>query len=265
MDASPPRPNIPSLLETLGRTPSATSRATGLARSTIQRVSRGTTSPTIETLREFALAAGYDVTVSLVQASDPLAAVGARVILDPATPSLENLEAWKMVAPVDVRAISAWVARLERQAGNDPKRQLELAGRLAAPQHRTGARYFAAKPGTTQERVINVASSALGSHVGALSGVVAAHAHLGHAPDPGPVLVWTNELDAVSDRLAATLREMGEYQPAGVLLAPTTPEYFIDMVTLTREDRHVVSPIQAALDLYGLGYDGLATEITAGW
>jgi transcriptional regulator with XRE-family HTH domain len=257
--------DVPSLLETLGSTPSASARATGLARSTIQRVSSGTTSPTLETLRELALAAGYDIDLRLVPASDAAAAVAARVMVDPATPALDDLEGRGVTGDGNIEAISQWVSRLERQSNNDPKRVLELAGRFSAPQHRKGARFFAPKSGLTQERLIDIANSALDGHFGALSGVAAARVYAGHAPDPGPVVVWTGDLDAVADRLAASLREVGEYQHAGVLLSPTTSGYFVDMLMPPAWEHNVVSPIQAAIDLFGLGYDMLANEITDGW
>ncbi|MGM7671786.1 helix-turn-helix domain-containing protein [Microbacterium sp. A93] len=257
--------DVAKLINEMGRTPSATARATGLSRMTVHRLRDGVSSPTLATLRELALAAGYDIDVSLVPASDPAAAVAARVMADPATPPLDHLEEWGMTDPGDVEAISTWVTRLERQGGHDPKRLLELAGRSSAPQHRKGARFFAPKPGLTQEQIVEIANSALGGLTGALSGVAAARVYLGHAPDPGPVVSWTNDLAAVAQRLASTLREADEYQPAGVLLAPTMPAYFIDMMMPPAWDHQIVSPIQAAIDLYGLGYEELANEITEGW
>lgn len=257
--------DIPALIELLGSTPSATARATGLARSTIQRIHNGTTSPTIATLRELALAAGYDVNVQLVPASDPAAAVAARVIADPATPGRDALRAWAMAAPEEARDIEQWVDRLDRQVGHDQTELLRLAGRYAAPQHRKGARFFAPKAGLTQQQMIDVASSALRPVNGALSGVVAALAYLGHAPDPGPIVVWTMNPDAVTERLTATMREVDEYQPAGIVVAPTTQAYLVDMLTPPDWEHQIVSPIQAAIDLYGLGYDQLGDEISEGW
>ncbi len=257
--------DIPSLIESLGSTPSATARATGLARSTIQRIHNGTTSPSMQTLRELALAAGYDVDVQLKPASDPAAAVAARVIADPATPTLEELDGWGMTTPEEAREIEVWVARLSRQVNDDRRGLLQLAGRYSAPQHRKGARFFAPKPGLTQEQTIQVANSALRPLSGALSGVAASRVYLGHAPDPGPVVVWSTDADAVAARLSATMREVDEYQPAGVLVAPTMQAYFVDMMQPPVWEQQIVSPIQAAIDLCGLGYDQLADEITEGW
>lgn len=257
--------DVSSLIAQLGSTPSATARATGLSRMTVRRVREGVSSPTMETLREFALAAGYDIDLSLVPASDPAAAVAARVITDPATPTLDDLEGWGMTSPEEIAEIQGWVLRLGRRAGDDPKRLIEMAGRYSAPQHRKGARFFAPKPGLTQEQTIDVTNSALRRLDGALSGVAAARAYLGHAPDPGPVVAWSTETDAVAERLAQTMREVDDYQPAGVLVAPTMQAYFVDMLMPPNGEHQVVSPIQAAIDLYGLGYEQLAEEITQGW
>lgn len=257
--------DVAALIETLGSTPSATARATGLARSTVQRIASGKTSPTLETLRELALAAGLDLDLRLVPASDPTAAIAARVIADPATPTLEALGAWELMQPGDIEAIRQWVARLPRLAGADQRQQLQVAGRASAPQHRKGARFFAPKPGLAQDQTIEVAHSALGDLPGALSGVAAARVYLGHAPDPGPVVVWTTDVDAAAERLAATLRDVDEYQAAGVVVAPTPQAYFVDTLRSPNASHQVVSPIQAALDLWGLGYDKLADEITEGW
>src|SRR4051794_1563582 len=103
--------DVAELIEELGRTPSSTARATGLSRMTIHRLRDGISSPTLATLRELALAAGYDVDVSLVPASDPAAAVAARAMVDPATPTLEGLEGWEMTDPDEVEAITKWVTR----------------------------------------------------------------------------------------------------------------------------------------------------------
>lgn len=248
------------MIAELGRTPSATARAAGVARSTLHRISTGKTSPSLETLRELALVAGLDLEVTLVPASDPAAAVAARVIADPAMPEIDD---WKEAYEAD--AVIEWVARLRRLVDGDHKRLLQRAGDYSAPQHRKGARFFAPKPGLTQERVTEVANSAIGRLDGALSGVAASKVYLGYATDPGPVVVWAREVDKVAERMGATLKEVPEYQPAGVLVAPTVPAYFVDMLQPPTWDQRVVSPIQAAIDLYGLGYDRLADEITEDW
>lgn len=257
--------DIGSFLETLGDNPTELSRATGLSRSTIYRVRDGQSSPTLETMRELALAAGYDIDVALVPASDPAAAIAARVLADPATPEIEEFEELGLANAAEVAQIKEWIARLQRHAGEDRERLLQLAGRYSAPQHRKGARYFASKPGISQERIVEIADSALGHRWGALSGVAAARVYLGHAPDPGPVVAWTTDIDTVAERLSATLREVDEYQPAGVVVAPTMQAYMLDMLQPGQWDHCIVSPIQAAIDVYGLGYDGLANEITEGW
>lgn len=110
-----------------------------------------------------------------------------------------------------------------------------------------------------------MANSALLPLNTALSGVAAAHAYLGQAPDPGPILVWSTDIGEVAERLAESFHEVGDYQPAGILLAPTMQSYLVDMVMPPAWNQQIVSPFQAAIDLYGLGYDQLADEITEGW
>jgi transcriptional regulator with XRE-family HTH domain len=257
--------DVPTLIGELGASPSATARTTGLSRATVRRVRDGVSSPTMDTLRELALAAGYDLDIALVPASDPAAAVAARVLVDPATPAVDVLEAQGLALPGEAAAVAGWMGRLERHDVGEPDRLLEVAGRFSAPQHRRNARYFAPKSGVPQERIIDIAGGALGDRPGALSGVAAALLYLGHAPDPGPVVAWTVDVEGVAERMGATLREVGEYQPAGVLLAPTMSAYLIDMVRPPDWPQRVVSPIQAALDLHGLGHRELAHEITEGW
>ncbi len=257
--------DVAELIEQLGSTPSATARSTGLSRMTVLRVRDGVSSPSLTTLRELALAAGFDLDVSLVPASDPAAAMAARVIADPTVPELGEWDTLGLGTAVEVKAITEWVARLERQVDGDRTRLLPLAGRYSAPQHRKGARFFAPKPGISQSRLIDIASSAIGHLRGALSGVAAAQFYLGHAPDPGVVVAWTTDVAAVANRLSLTLREVDEYQPAGVIVAPTMGSYLLDMVMPPQSTHPLVSPIQTAIDFYGLGYDLLADEITEGW
>jgi len=257
--------DVATLIKELGTTPSATARATGLSRMTVLRVRDGVSSPSMTTLREFALAAGFDLDISLVPASDPAAAMAARVIADPTVPELGEFKTLGLGTAADVIAITEWVDRLERQADGARTRLLPLAGRYSAPQHRKGARYFAPKPGISQSRLIDIASSAVDTVRGALSGVAAAQFYLGHAPDPGVVVAWTTDVAAVASRLSLTLREVDEYQPAGVIVAPTVDSYLLDMVRPPQSTHPLVSPIQAAIDFYGLGYDLLADEITEGW
>lgn len=72
----------------------------------------------------------------------------------------------------------------------------------------------------------------------ALSGVPAMRLYVGEAPEPGPMIIWTENVDAVAQALQHTLREAREYQPAGVFVAPTHTATFID--TLTRPQMQIL-------------------------
>lgn len=270
--------DIPTLITELGSTPSATARATGLSRMTVQRVRDGVSSPSLGTLREFALAAGFDLDVRLVPASDPAAAIAARVLLDPTLQSLEAAEASGNSNPDDHQAIIEWVERLQRHRDTSPRSLLARAGTYAAPQHRPGARHFRPKPGLTQQHLFDIAASATAARSTehtrvALSGMPAALTYLGAAPHPGPIIIWARNtdtdtntnVDTVADRLSTTLHEAESYQPGGILVAPTMQATFIDAFEQAATRTPLVSPIQAALDLHGLGYAELANQITEGW
>ncbi|RLP76447.1 XRE family transcriptional regulator [Mycetocola tolaasinivorans] len=279
--------DIDALIRELGKTPSETARATGLSRMTVQRVRDGASSPGIATLREFALAAGYDISVSLVPTSDPLAALAARALLDPAfrahlpaapdvavgsvsladsahaTDSRSADTATLLLAHPEVRA---WIARFDRWNAHTPDEILAVAGRASAPQHRAGARYFRPRPGFTHERFLKLLGLAASSGHGdyALSGVPVADLYLG-GHTLGPTVLWTTDAEGVAARIGETLHEDAHFQPAGVIIAPTPPDYLIDSVSAELPGLRIVSPIQAALDLHGLGFTERAALITEGW
>ncbi|MBP1325045.1 transcriptional regulator with XRE-family HTH domain [Leucobacter exalbidus] len=249
--------DISTMIEQVGRTPTSTARLTGLSRMTIQRVREGTSVPTIATLRELALAAGYDIAVTLVAPGDPAAAVAARVMYD-------SMLATSVAESDDV---AQWVARLKRHQLTAPDEVLALAGKYAAPQHHPQARFFAPRSGFSHDRLTSAVNSAGVTSQGAfaLSGIAAADYYLFTSGSVGPVVLWSEHAEAACDALSATFREAPDYQPGGILVAPAPPEYFVDSLTDEKEHLTVVSPIQAALDLHGLGYTNLALNVTEGW
>lgn len=261
------------MIQEAGRHPSATARATGLSRMTVQRVRDGVSSPGLQTLREFALLAGYDVRVTVVPASDPAAAVAARSLLDPEfhhhsgelPGSPESADAG--VNRVDEFEVRGWIERFERWGVVSPQKVLETAGRYAAPQHRDGSRFFPPRAGFSAERVIKLAGAAAASSHSrhALSGVGAADFYLARGASPGPQIVWAEDVGAVSETLGATLHEVGNYQPAGVIVAPAPAEYFFDSILDPVSGQTFVAPIQVALDLHGLGFSDLGSSLTEGW
>lgn len=255
------------LLEQAGRTPSATARVTGLSRVTVQRVRDGVSSPTLKTLRELALAEGYDLDVRLVPPSDPAAAIAARVMLDPEMTQHVEFGALEGNTQSPSADVAAWVERIERQQKATLDEILAFAGRYSAPQFRKGAQHFAPRPGLSRERIAKATGYAGASSSGpyAISGVPAAELYLDHEVTLGPTVVWAEQPDAIVAALEASFRRVDSYQPGGIVVAPTLTEYFVDSVTDPVTRFVFVSPIQAAIDLHGLGYIGLAESITEGW
>lgn len=257
--------NVAELLNKLGESPSASARATGLSRATIQRLRDGVSEPTTQTLRELALSMSLDLEISLVPASDPLAAIAARALLDPTMPAASDAAGWLDLGIEDFGVVSTWAERLKRQAGTEPSELVRRAGVLSSPQHRKGARFFAPRQDFSLDRTVAIAHGAIGKPEGALSGIAAVKTYLGDVEVLGPVLIWTTEVASVAERLAASFEEVDSYQSAGVLIAPTPAAYFVDMLVPPAFEHKIVSPIQLAIDLFGLGYQELASEITGGW
>lgn len=97
--------DIPGLIREAAKQPSQTARKAGIARSTLLRITQEKTEPKPATLREIALAHGYDLICSLRPGSDPWAVTAARYLLDPTLP--ENL-------PQARPEVAQWLARYER-------------------------------------------------------------------------------------------------------------------------------------------------------
>ncbi|WP_424937294.1 MULTISPECIES: hypothetical protein [Bacteria] len=129
----------------------------------------------------------------------------------------------KRSGPFGLHAAGPQSGKASTEHGSIGWRLLQLAGRYSAPQYRKGTRFFAPKAGLSQQRIGEIAHSALGRRRGALSGVAAARVYFGHAPDPGPVVAWTTDIDAVAERISATLREVDEYQRTGRVTRVTGP------------------------------------------
>ncbi|WP_030148529.1 hypothetical protein [Mycetocola saprophilus] len=258
--------DVSTLISQLGAHPTSTARATGLSRMTIQRVRDGASSPELKTLREFALAAGLDVHLTLVPASDPGAAIAARALLDPTFTGVLDSEKDTSTG-ISAADVQEWTTRFERWGARTPPEIIETAGRYAAPQHRAGAGFFSPRPGFSSARMMKLAHStgvAARGHY-ALSGVPVADFYLDQASTPGPLILWSENADAASEILGQTLVRADRYQPGGVLVAAAHPAYLIDSIEIPETGHRLVSPIQTVLDLHGLGFGALAEAITEGW
>lgn len=199
----------------------------GVARSTMLRITQGTVSPTLSTLREIAIACGLDIDVVARTLSDPAAAEAARLMLEDG------------YTASDPAAADVWVDRLERTAGADPVEIVRVAGNAASLVARRGAHLLAG-----HVDVLRVASAGDGSRgAWAISG----------APPldtTGTIVLWADDADRAARLLAEPLHPTDDPSTATVIVAPAHPGIYMDSWTegLVR----YVAPIQMLLDALGL-------------
>jgi len=208
-------------------TPAQVASRAGMARSTVHRIAHEETDPKISTLREIAIACGYDLAVSLVPLSDPDAATAARLLLEDG------------YAPASNRAVRQWVDRLQRVAGDDPLAIACEAAHASTLLHRAGARYFT---GTVHlPRLVSEAD-----HVStrwALSGAPMLDGR-------GPAIVWTDNADALARLAAEHLVPVQDATQATVLIAPSHPDLYFD--SFVEQSVRYVAPVQMILDSLGI-------------
>ncbi|QTX05676.1 helix-turn-helix domain-containing protein [Agromyces archimandritae] len=185
----------------------------------------------VSTIRELALALGYDVRIDLDRASDPLAAAGARAMLG-------DLEPGSDFGHED--ELDGWIDRLRRYSGGEPIGILREAARLSAAEHRTGSAMFAGP--VDVDRLVSAGRASEARW--ALSGAAALDAM---GADGGTVTVlWAEDAKRLTELLAADLRRFRVRSAAGLIVAPADPTVFVGASTL--EDVNLVSPVQAIID-----------------
>lgn len=246
--------NVEELIQQAVKSPSRTAQLSGISRMTLKRLKDGSVTPNFTTLREIAIALGFDIQLKVVPASDGDAAVAARVLLDP---EMEN------VAVRD--QVQGWANRIKRHDFEHPRVVARYAGKMSSPQHREGALFFAPRPGIDSDRVPLILMSAAGIETYAISGGPAARAFTGTVHS-APVLMWVSErtnIHEVGERIAETFTRADSFQPGGVLLAHAPVETFLDPF----EEAGVLytSPLQTVIDLYGLNAETTAEMISKDW
>jgi len=212
-------------------------RLSGVSRSTLNRIERGTVQPTLRSLREIAIAAGLDVEVSYRPLSDPAAARAARHILD---------DTFAAVTMSDHDR--GWIARLGRIAGDYPVAIVETAGIAASLLHRPGV------IGITEPlSPLRLASAgdAAGGHW-AISGASALNL-IANGPEviSGPEVLYVDDVERAWRLLEAPPRSHPE--DAAVILAPYGDEHSID--AWMSGPLQLVAPVQLLLDSVGLSGD----------
>jgi len=218
-------------------------RRAAVSRTTAHSVTEDPSRARVDTLRELALALGYDISIELNRASDPLAAAAARVMLGDG--SLHDV--------LDDLELREWTMRLERylgvRAGNtEGPKTLEIlteAARVSAPHHRESAAMFSGR--NDVDRLISVGRA---SDVRwALSGTASLEA-LG--AEPGKTVVfWTDQVRHVAELFGATHRRVRMHTAAEVIVAPAHPTTFAGSVEI--EDVNLVAPLQGIIDAIAIG------------
>lgn len=225
--------------------PGATSvdfaRRSGIGRTTLHRIAAGKVEPTLATLRELAIAHGYELTVGLAPLSDPHAAAALRHLVDPAFESITP----EQVSPEDAEAVRDWLTRLERYDNVDVA--AVTAARASSLLHRRGAIYLR---GDNSAKRLGSAGSASGQEW-AISGAAALQFVTG-TDIAGPSVLWVDgEADATSRLLLDTHRRVENAAVANVVVARAHKSVLVD--EYRDGPIRYVAPTQLLLDCMGLG------------
>ncbi|RFA12856.1 hypothetical protein B7R22_14490 [Subtercola boreus] len=240
---------VTQLLETSGLTAVALAARSGVSRSTLFRIDRGQTDSRTETLRELAIAAGFDLTVATRPLSDPDAGRAARVLLD-----------GRYDLPPD-QSVTQWIHRLGRLAGIDPVDIVRVAGVSSSLIKRTGAVFLT---GEADDLKLAAAGENSGkawilSGRGALEQISS-----DQQPLPGTARVlYAEDVHRVVRSLDHLVQ--GRPERADVIVAPLTDDLGIDALVAGR--LRYVAPIQALIDGFGLGGSAanVAADIAGSW
>lgn len=231
---------------------SALAARSGLARSTPYRIRDGLVDPAIGTVRELALAAGFDLALSLAPLSDPDAARAARVILDPRFNA-------SYVLSEGTRGVNEWVERLHRWVpGGDPVEIVRTAGQSSSLLHRPGAVFLR---GHVTE--LKLASAGDFSQQDWFLSGAAVIARIGELPDDsalpdesrterstlGPYIVHT----ADPHRFTRLLDNMDEVRPEKASLIVTEHTEGVGVDSWEDGKIKLVAPIQGLIDAFGIG------------
>ncbi|WP_437582530.1 helix-turn-helix transcriptional regulator [Paramicrobacterium sp. CJ85] len=209
-------------------------RRSRVNRSTIHRIARGETEPTLATLRELAIVHGLDLEVDLRPLSDPAAASAARMLLDP------TMEGYEPNA-----SEQQWLKRLEQF--DDPVDVVAVAGRASAPAERKAALLF--RGDRSALRLASAGSAADGTW--AVSGWAALTAAEGDAPRAGASILWVQDPDRAASMLLDTHTRVTSPLNAQVVVAQITDAVQVD--SWSEGAVRYVAPVQILLDCIGLG------------
>jgi hypothetical protein len=212
------------------------SRRAGVSRTTALAVSDDPSRARVDTLRELALALGYDISIALEPASDPFAAAAARVVLGDLHVDRHTEQAHE---------IEAWLHRLNRYSTGEPIDIVAEAARVSGAHHRRGSVMLTGR--VDADRLVSAGRSSEARW--ALSGSAALEA-LG--AEPGAVVVlWTDDPQRVTRLFDDTHRRVRTLTAATIVVAPAHPTVFEGLTTV--EDVNLVSPVQGVIDAFANG------------
>ncbi|PQZ94736.1 hypothetical protein CQ018_05155 [Arthrobacter sp. MYb227] len=222
-------------IQRAGLSKSYVSLASGVSRSSIHRIENGDADPSLGTLRELAIACGFDLDIQIRPLSDPAAAQAARSLLE------QGLE------PDRPSEVVQWVRRFERLGLQDPIAILDYAGRSS------GLLALGAPSAYLRGNVDDLRLASAGDATGAqwaLSGQP--HLQLGAGePISGVKVLWTEKPLLAASLLADTLPVARSSHTASVIVAAATPALF--QGSFMHEGIRYVAPIQALIDGFSLG------------
>ncbi len=245
---------LDQITEESGLSKSALAIRSGLARSTQHRIRSGTVDPTLGSIRELALAAGYELDLSLAPLSDPDAARAARAILDPPYEATYALNG-------RTRGVEEWVKRLHRWVPDrNPVEIVREAGQSSSLLHRPGAEFLrghvtglkVASAGDFSKQdwllsgaaVIDRIDAPVGDDDGEASNVAT-----GTAAPGRPYVVYCSD----PHRFVRLLDNMEQVRPekANLIVAELTDD--VSMGSWEDGSIKLVAPIQGLIDAFGIG------------
>ncbi len=249
---------VDQIVEESGLSKASLSARSGVARSTLYRIRDGLVDPTLGSVRELALSAGYELELSLAPLSDPDAARAARAILDPQYAA--SFELWQ-----HQRAAVTWMERLRRWVpSGDPVEMCRTAGQSSSLLHRKGAIFLRgrvtelklASAGDFSQRDWFLSGAAVIDRIGE-------HDSDDAGDDAMPYVVYTDD----PRRFDRLLEHMEHVRPekATVIIAQRTDGIGIDAWKDGKIE--LVAPIQGLIDAFGLGgrLAAAAEQIARSW
>jgi len=241
---------VEKLLRAPALPPTELARQAGVSRNTLWTLRQDPSHARLATLRELALAEGFDLSIGVEPASDPDASAAVRFILGDIDDSLH-------VSP-DVRE---WCDRLKRWVpSGDPLQLVAAAAVVAAPQNRHGAVFIKGRNDTERLTSAGLASG----QPWALSG--AAGLEYLDVHEPGlPTVAWAQDPTRFAELLGNTHERTRVAAAASVIIAPLHEQVITGATDV--DGVILVTPVQLVIDCIGVGGQlaDAATRVAKEW